>query len=430
MSKRILIISHCFAPQNKVGAVRATKLTKYLLRMGYEVTVLAGMGISSVTDPLLARDLARMEDVHIVRERSLLRWWKERGGTSAPGDRPAGKQEGTAKARPLLNALYLFLDGRADAAFTRACIREAKRMGKRYDVVISSYGPPSAHTVANRIKRLGFAHKWIADFRDETSVPFAWQKPGLKRYRRMVVRNADRVTSISEGLLRVMGMEENGRVIYNGYDLEDLAALAAPPKRTDKLTFIHCGQMYGLQRDLSPFFRALSELIREGMIAAGSVALAYAGRDTRGFVKQAADAGLRDCLEGHGFLPRDESLKLQKAAHVLLLPAWNLRHRQGNVPGKLLEYMMLDMPVVCCVSGEIPHSEIAGIIRDTDLGLCYEQANQAEDYPRLKAYLADAIRAFRSGEPMPFSPNRGAIGGFTSEGMARKMANIIEELTD
>jgi glycosyltransferase involved in cell wall biosynthesis len=430
MSKRILIISHCFAPQNKVGAVRATKLAKYLLRMGYEVTVLAGKGMSPVTDPLLASDLARMKDVHIVSERSLLRWWKERGGISEPGGQPTGKQEGPAKARPLLNALYLFLDGRADAAFARACVREAQRMGKRYDAVLSSYGPPSVHTVANRVKRLGLAHKWIADFRDEASVPFAWQKPGLGRYMRMVVRNADRVTSISAGLLRVMGIETNGRVVYNGFDPEDLAALADPPKRTDKLTFIHCGQMYGLRRDLSPFFRALSELIRDGMIAAGSVALVYAGKDTGGFIKQAADAGLRDCLEGHGFLPRDESLKLQKAAHVLLLPAWNLKDRQGNVPGKLLEYMMLEMPVVCCVSGEIPHSEIAGIIRDTNIGFCCEQANQAEDYPRLKAYLADAIRAFKSGEPMPYAPNREAVGGFASEGMARKMANIIEELTD
>ena len=430
MSKRILIISHCFAPQNKVGAVRATKLAKYLLRMGYEVTVLAGKGVSPVTDPLLAKDLSNMNDVHMIRERSLLRWWKERGVSSAPGNQSGEKQAGPAQARPMLNAIYLFLDGRADTAFARACVRKARRMGKRYDVVLSSYGPPSVHIVANRIKQSGLAKQWITDFRDEASVQFAWQKPGLKRYCRMITRNTDCVTAISAGLLRVMGMEDGGRVVFNGFDPEDISGFTAPPKRTDKLTFIHCGQMYGLQRDLSPFFRALSELISEGMIDADSVALVYAGADTRGFIKQAGDAGLRDCLEGHGFIPRDESLKLQKSAHVLLLPAWNLKDRQGNVPGKVLEYMMLDMPVICCVSGEVPHSEIAGILRDTNLGICYEQANQTEDTPRLKAYIMDVIRAFQSGEPMPFAPDRDAINGFTSEGMARKMANIIEELTD
>ena len=39
MGKRILIISYFFAPQNAMGAVRPTKLAKYLSRMGHEVTV-------------------------------------------------------------------------------------------------------------------------------------------------------------------------------------------------------------------------------------------------------------------------------------------------------------------------------------------------------------------------------------------------------
>ena len=42
MGKRILIISYFFAPQNAMGAVRPTKLAKYLSRMGHEVTVLCG----------------------------------------------------------------------------------------------------------------------------------------------------------------------------------------------------------------------------------------------------------------------------------------------------------------------------------------------------------------------------------------------------
>ncbi len=427
MSKRILLVSHCFAPQNKIGAVRPTKLAKYLLRMGYEVTVLCGKNLSNICDPLLKRDLEQMTDVHIVREKSLLRWWKERRQPSPEISSPVKKKEGAEKARPLMNTLYLFLADRADAAFGRACIREAKRMGRTFDVVLSTYGPLSVHTIACKVKRLGLAKRWIADFRDEAAVPFKWQSLRLKRYHRMVLRHADRTTSVSAGCLRVMGLEKSGRVIYNGYDPEDLGSFSVPPKRTDKLAFIHCGQMYGLQRDLTPFFRALSELIREGEIARESVALVYAGGDTRGFVTQATGAGLKDCLEGYSFMPRDESLKLQKSAHVLLLPAWNLRNRQGNIPGKLQEYMVLDMPVICCVSGDVPRSEIVGIIRDTNIGVCYEEANHAEDYPRLREYIRGAIRAFRGGAPMPFKPNRDAVEGFTCEGMAGKMANIMEE---
>ena len=44
--KRILIISYYFAPQNVIGAVRPTKLAKYLTRMGHEVTVISGGGLT------------------------------------------------------------------------------------------------------------------------------------------------------------------------------------------------------------------------------------------------------------------------------------------------------------------------------------------------------------------------------------------------
>ncbi|MFH1880951.1 MAG: hypothetical protein ABIK64_09160, partial [Bacillota bacterium] len=163
MSKRILLVSHCFAPQNKIGAVRPTKLAKYLLRMGYEVTVLCGKDLSTVIDPLLMRDLDQLTDVHVVREKSLLRWWKERSQPAPADSHPVKKREGAEKAHPLMNALYLYLADRADAAFGRACIREAKRMGRTFDVVLSTYGPPSVHTVARKVKRLGLAKRWIAD---------------------------------------------------------------------------------------------------------------------------------------------------------------------------------------------------------------------------------------------------------------------------
>ena len=38
MNRRALIISYYFAPQNTIGAIRPTKLAKYLTRLGYDVT--------------------------------------------------------------------------------------------------------------------------------------------------------------------------------------------------------------------------------------------------------------------------------------------------------------------------------------------------------------------------------------------------------
>lgn len=76
--KRILIVSYYFGPQNAIGAVRPTKLAKYLARMGHEVTVICGIGMTGLKDPTLERDMRELKDVHVVREWNPLRAWKAR----------------------------------------------------------------------------------------------------------------------------------------------------------------------------------------------------------------------------------------------------------------------------------------------------------------------------------------------------------------
>ena len=460
MSKRVLLVSYCFAPQNVIGAVRPTKLAKYLSRLGYQVRVLCGTGRDALTDPLLQRDLSELADVRVVRERSFLRWWKERDRVTttppalpmraalpqqglteqamqAQAERsarqatpPAAKGSATGGLRrrlqPLANAVYLWLTFCADAAFARACVRKLAGMEEHFDVVLSTYGPLSVHRVAYRARRWKLADRWIADFRDEVTVPLRWLAWLIPPYVRRVRRYADAITAASAGYLRVMGLEAFGQVIHNGFDPEDLQGLSFPQKRTDCFTLVHCGQMYGTRRDLSPLFQAIAELVAEGVIDPQRVMLAYAGRDTQSFAQQATRFGLQRCLRNWGNLPRDEALRLQKSAHGLLLAAWNAPRQQGNLPGKFLEYLMLEMPVICCVAGELADSEIARIMRETQAGLCYEQANAAADAPRLKAYVRALYEAFLRGEPMPYAPVREAVEGFACEGMAAAFAARIE----
>ncbi|MDD3409772.1 MAG: hypothetical protein PHY12_03085 [Eubacteriales bacterium] len=427
----VLIVSYCFAPQNAIGAVRATKLAKYLTRMGYSVTVIGGKGLDAMQDPILARDLEALSDVHIVRERSLLRRWKERGQAEKTEKSDAFVATAPTPARTgwkhrVMDALYLFLADRADGAWARAALREARALPQTYDYVISSYGPPGVHTAALAIKREGVARRWIADFRDEAAFPFAWQKGRLGRYIRSVREHADAVTAVSEGYLRVMGLEKLGTPIPNGFDREDLPD-SGERKAGNKLTFIHCGQMYGGHRDLTPLFKTLRALMDEGCVDEKRVSLVYAGRDTSGFVDQARACGLENCLTGYGFMPRDESIRLQQRADVLLLAAWNYQNRLGNLPGKLLEYMLLRRPVLCCVAGDVPQSEAGRVIERTNIGFCYEQARQSEDAPRLRAYVLELWAAFERGEASPYAPDEAAVEEYTSAKMAERFAALMKE---
>lgn len=455
--KSVLLISYYFAPQNAIGAVRPTKLAKYLTRLGYEVTVLCAVPIESLRDPLLQRDLDSMTAVYMVEENSLFRIWKtrgvqpespkvlesrarlpEKGTTSKPAQANTSTQPSTrsscAKAKPaanwkrtLLNTIYLFLHYRADANFARAGIRKLYELGKHYDVVLSTYGPWSTHTIACKAKQAGIAERWIADFRDEVTVPFRWQKRRLKRYIRNVRQNADAITAVSDGFLQTMGLDAFGQVVPNGYDLEDLDALSPPVPDAKTLSFAYCGQLQA-GRDLYPVFNAVWELIREGVCDARRIRFHYAGRQGIMFKAQAAKYGLGSAVTDHGMLTRLDSLSLQRSADALLVAIFNNSARKGVLTGKLMEYLMAGRPVFCCVNGKIPGSSARELIDQVGVGYCYEQANAAADAPKLKAYIRALYEARFSGSPTPFAPNPKALARYEYTQLAEQFSALIQSV--
>ena len=465
MSKSVLLISYYFAPQNVIGAVRPTKLAKYLTRMGYQVTVLCGKGVSALHDPLLARDLAEIADVQVVRERSLFRWWKERGlqpetqkaltdrtvlpvkaltdqamrdaaaKAKAENDaaqvfnQPESAMEARKGSRRLLNALYLWLFHRGDMAFARGvCTRKLLTMDKHFDIVFSCFGPLSVHIVGRRAKRFRMADRWIADFRDEASVPFAWQRGWLARYMRRMRKNADVITAVSKGFLQLMNLDAFGQVLPNGYDPEDAERMSTLRLNENVLNITYCGQMYTGRSDVTPVFAAVRKLADEGVCDRSRFRFHYAGQQGAAFVEQAARYGLAAQTEDHGMLPRTDSLALQRASDALIMATWNTAARRGVITGKLLEYMMADRPVLCCVSGEVPHSEARELVDATGIGAGYEATSAATDAITFYAYIKALCLARFTGEPSPYMPDREAVASFHYRQIAENLANMMENV--
>ncbi len=456
MAQRVLLVSYYYAPQNAIGAVRPTKLAKYLTRLGYEVTVLCAKPFSKKRDPALSNDMVEIAEIRVVREHSLLRWWKERGETSATlpalTERPllpektAGIEkpragESTAAPKPaastppaknwrarLLDALYLWLTFTADAAFARACLRELHAMHSHYDVVISTYGPHSVHTIARKAKAAGIAERWIADFRDEVRVPFPWLNGYKRRFTLLVRKHADAITAVSQGFLEMMRLAAFGHVIPNGYDREDRETRDRVTLAQDVLNLVYCGHVYPETADVSPVFAAFHTLIAQGLCNPARLRFHYAGREGAAFRAAAARYGLADTVTDHGFVPRARSIGLQRAADALMAATWNSSKQTGRVTGKLMEYLMAERPIICCVNGDVPHSDARKIIEETRTGVVYEHANAAQDAPSLKAYLLALYTARLAGEPIQFKPDANALAGYDYQNIARMFARLIDNI--
>lgn len=402
---RILIISYHFAPQNLIGAVRATKLAKYLQRMGHEVTVLCGEGLEPWrVDPTLERDMRELHDVHVVREVNYLREIKrrKRSGEGASGGGSAGASGGAAGRRGVVaraaNTVYLSLGVMADISFRLRVGRELKRLNGAYDAVFSSYSPLSVCGAARAAKRRGLARKWIADFRDEASASLRIMNWYRNRCLRAAKTEADIVTAVSGGLFEQMGL--HGRVLSNGFDREDMPA----PERGDARRFraVYCGQFImgrkGVAgRDLTPCLRALAALVERGEIKPDEIELVYAGGEGGSFRAQAEGADLGSAVIDLGPVSRERSLALQGGADMLMLASRNDAGLTGVLTGKLFEYLMAGKPIACCVSGALPQSELRRVLGETGAGFCYEEACAQKDAPEMLEWLSGVIRAWRAG---------------------------------
>lgn len=439
MSRRALIISYYFAPQNTIGAVRPTKLAKYLTRLGYEVTVICGTGMEGKRDDILEKDAQELHDVRVLKEWNPLQAVKARKKSAAPAANAAVPVSAAAPAgrggllHRLADGVYIYLRLWTDRSFQHLAVRELKKLDGPFDVVFSTYAPLSAHQAAYRAKKSGLARMWIADFRDEVGMPFRWLEPFHRRYMRMLRKNADLLTTVSKGMLDAIGISDRGRMLSNGFDREDLPEAETPRQEDGRFRVVYCGTIEmgrkGIPpRDLTPFFRALRGVIDQGMLKREQLRLVYAGREGALFTDYARQCGLEDCVANHGPVPREESLRLQREADVLLLASWNTAGRQGILTGKMFEYMMMNRPVVCCVGGELAGSELKRVMTETGIGFCCEQAAGAADQQALEAYTAELVRRWQEKQPLMQEKNEAAVEQYHYPQLAQKLDDWIREL--
>jgi len=436
---KVLIVSYYFAPQNLIGAVRPTKLAKYLARMGHDVTVLCGAGRDGKIDPTLQRDLEGLKDVHLLTEWNPLRWWymkkkpaaaPAKAGSAAPAA-AAPKSGGRRLAARAVDALYCWLRWMSDVHFSHLGRRELKKLSGPYDAVFSTYAPFSVHQIAQQAKKRGLAKRWIADFRDEVGMPFAYQAGKMQRYMDMIRRDADVISAVSTGFLEMMHFEEIGRVLSNGFDREDLPEVEAQ-EDAECLRVVYCGQMQDSRRevgnrDITPMFRALAKLVEEGFLKKEEIRLVYAGREGRLFTSYAAASGLEGCVEDHGQVSRRESIALQKGAAILLMGSHHMSTQRGILTGKLFEYMMMDKPIVCCMAGDLPNSGVKAVLAETGMGFCCEAASAQADEAALLAWLRDEIQLWRSRRSMLAEKNSEAVESYGYPQLARILAGWMAE---
>jgi len=413
---KVLLVTMYFPPAGGGGVQRSLKLAQYLPALGIETHVLAPDDPKWVhRDP----ELRAPTQAWIHRARYL----GPRARKPAEELRAAdGFERALVQAQVTARRLLL-----PDASVTwnvtaiPAAVRIVRQEG--IDVVLTTSPPGSVHLVGAAVQRLTDA-RWIADLRDplvanqhrrDDTAAARTRQAANEQVARLVARQADAISCVSEAIAAEMrGFEPRGqvRVIGNGCDFDDFAGLEYTAGPRFRIT--HTGSFFG-KRDPRPFLQAFRDADLDAVVR-------FVG-DFRSTDREWAEQlGLGDRLELVDYLPRAESLRMQRDSEALLLLVPEAGGRgKGVLSGKVYEYLAAGRPILAVVP---PDGAAADLVRETGAGV----VAAPDDVAGIRDALLELHRQYANGGLAAVELEAGDEERLSRRARVEEMAALVREV--
>ncbi|MBR1460565.1 hypothetical protein IJ596_02880 [bacterium] len=446
--KSVLLVTTYFAPDNTIAAIRTTKLVKYMIKDGYNVDVVAVRNNNLGKDKILYNDVKSVKVKYVENSKQYKSFEKqiykifgsirEKKFSDLSDRKRYNKKSGKIEFYPFETAhpwiASVFYGLAMLKEYDLYCtIKDKIKTFKQYDFMVTSYGDEFCYYFGKKYHKIYPETKWIFDVRDAIyrykfiPDPLSFIPLHIER---VAWRQADVIIGISKGIC--MRVDEKNRkkvhLVTNGYDRGD--RIKHDKKVSpDKLTFVFTGSMYGGTIDLSVFFKVLRELIDNGNIDSNKIKIDFAGTESAAdiFISQASKYDMEYLIVNHGKVERKSALRLQECADVLLAPSYDYENGNGGIiTGKIFEYMTAEKPVIAIITGDIQHSELAEIVRKTNIGFAYEEAHNDIDYKKLYQYVLNLYKEKILLGVLSYKPNIEELKKFDYKYLSKKFMRIMD----
>lgn len=283
----------------------------------------------------------------------------------------------------------------------------------RPSAIMSTFPIATAHRIGLSLhKRTGLP--WVADFRDSMTEPGYPRDPMTwKVQRRLEERTVHACTKavFTTEPTRQMYADRypdipasRWAVIENGFDEENFRAAEtgleqAPKGNAGPITLVHSGILYPKERDPRPFFAAVAQLKRAGVIDAKRLRIVFraTGSDDL-YIPILADLDIGDIVRLEPVVAYRDALREMLGAEGLLLFQGEVCNHQ--IPAKIYEYYRSGRPILALID----HAGIsATMLREAGVKHLADIANAAEIAATIERFVADLTAGVVSGVDRTFA---------------------------
>jgi glycosyltransferase involved in cell wall biosynthesis len=365
---RLLVVNYHFPPTGSAGGLRWAGISKYLVRLGWEVHYLAGApGIQpGVKDGVELHVCPRLHTINDLYNALAQRVRRRRPTTDGGQDDQKVSGSGVFwQLRRELASLLSLPDGDTRGWLLRAAAYARSLLIRLSPDVVVSSGPPHTAHLVGMLATAGLTIPLMVDMRDPWAMSAPpWDKHAvygttigrfmIRRLESLVFRAARGVIANTPELAAALARRyPETRVSYipNGIDLERL-----PPRAVNRfpgLGVAYAGTLYG-GRDLDPLLRAFRLFLDQcpGAAAAGSRlrVAGYVDAELAARLRaQIHASGMTAAVDVLGFVPASDALDLLNRSGLSVV----LAQEQGlQIPSKIYESMGLQVPTLVIAESE------------------------------------------------------------------------------
>ncbi len=421
-----MILSYYFAPTPSAGAVRMGALVKYLPSLGWETTIVtprhpertSNMSATVETDDAdmavsIKRALGLNSDAAL----------KDLVGGSATA--PHAGRRLKAQVIDALKGVLAFPDtNRGWISKATAAAREELAQ-QRFDLVLTTSPPPSAHVAGRKIKRTT-GLPWVADLRDlwsddRFSTAPGWRRAIDRRFEQQTLADADALVTVSGPLASELKEIHPGvpaHTVLNGFD-PDLVNPGEP--LPDVLTLTHTGTYHQGRRDPSLLFEAAGNLVRRGALPRDRFRIRLFVKHEPWLVAMAEKHGVTDLLELVPWGSFEDAIRAQRQSHILLLLHWGGLREAGVVTAKVFEYLAARRPILVLGGGP---GTLRDLLDDTRGGL------QVTSVDTLEHQLSLWWEEFETTGTIAWNGESERIDRYSHVRMTREFVEVFESVLE
>jgi len=402
--RSVLIVSYFSPPyRSAYGTQRINKFMKFLLRWGWDVTLLTTEPSAPEEQDVKGEGVPK--GVHVLRmaaprQLASLRW----SGRIVPDELVHWVRPALVKAQQLVR--------------------------DRGISVVLATAPPYSNLLVGAICASRCGLPFVPDYRDPWSMinipPWYITRPGLRQLNRWmestVLKSSAKVVITDDidyvhEYLPVYHESLLSKIvsITNGFDEEDFKGLSPSGERRAKFTISYVGSVYD-EETLNNLIMPFRVWQQSHPADLQDVEFVYAGSHSKFFAQCGA---LPFYFRDSGYVTHQEAILLRMNSDLQLFS--QPRHFKAHVySGKIFEMLRTGVPILAITR---PDGAVAKLIKETNAGFSIAQDNPEA----AAAVLKTLFDKWRNGQ-CPAAPDEAAVNAWSREALAHRLSDTLDEI--